>query len=63
MAEKTQRKPQRRPGAAGKKKQWEPPRVTSGRLFESNSLACGKTGEDAAMGSDGGQCARQIMVS
>ena len=39
MAEKTQRKPQMK---AAKKKPWESPRVKSGRLFESNSLACGK---------------------
>jgi hypothetical protein len=24
------------------KKMWEPPRLKSGQLFESNSLACGK---------------------
>ncbi len=39
MAEKSQRKAP----AKAKKKPWEPPRVKSGRLFESNSLACGKT--------------------
>ena len=26
------------------KKTWQPPRVKSGQLFESNSLACGKNG-------------------
>ena len=26
----------------GKKKRWEAPRIKSGQLFESNSLACGK---------------------
>ena len=38
MAEKAQRKstkPQR-------KRQWQRPRIKSGHLFESNSLACGK---------------------
>jgi hypothetical protein len=40
MAEKTPRKPKAKP----KKKTWESPRVKSGRLFESNSLACGKAG-------------------
>jgi hypothetical protein len=39
VAEKTQRK---RDAKARKKKPWESPRVKSGRLFESNSLACGK---------------------
>lgn len=39
MAEKNLRKPQAK---ARKKKPWEPPRVKSGRLFESNSLACSK---------------------
>ena len=63
MAEKAQRKPQRPADAAAKKKQWEAPRVTSGRLFESNSLACGKTGQDIQNGMDPGQCMRQIMVS
>jgi hypothetical protein len=24
------------------KRTWQPPRIRSGRLFESNSLACGK---------------------
>ena len=38
MPEKPQRKrPPRRP-----KRVWEPPRVKTGKLFESNSLACGK---------------------
>jgi len=39
VAEKNQRKPQ---GKARKKKPWASPRVKSGRLFESNSLACSK---------------------
>jgi hypothetical protein len=38
VAQKTERKA---PNKA-KKKPWERPRVKSGRLFESNSLACGK---------------------
>jgi hypothetical protein len=37
VAEKPQRKPSRPP-----KKQWQRPRVKTGQLFESNSLACGK---------------------
>jgi hypothetical protein len=39
VAEKPRRKP---PAKPRKKKPWESPRVKSGRLFESNSLACGK---------------------
>ena len=39
LADKNERKPQRK----GKKKTWEAPRVKSGQLFESNSLACGKS--------------------
>ena len=39
MPDKTPRKPPPRP-----KKPWEPPRVKTGHLFESNSLACGKNG-------------------
>jgi hypothetical protein len=31
-------------GARPGKKTWQPPRIRSGRLFESNSLACGKNG-------------------
>ena len=38
MAKKTPRKTQPK----GKKKRWEAPRIKSGQLFESNSLACGK---------------------
>ena len=38
MAEKSDRKP-RRP----RKRQWHRPQVKTGQLFESNSLACGKT--------------------
>ena len=40
MAEKNTRKP----GPPAKKKKWESPRIKSGHLFESNSLACGKNG-------------------
>jgi len=29
-------------GPSGKKKKWERPRIKTGHLFESNSLACGK---------------------
>lgn len=39
MPPKNPRKPTR-PG----KKSWQRPRIKSGRLFESNSLACGKNG-------------------
>jgi hypothetical protein len=40
----------RKPTAKAKKKPWESPRVKSGRLFESNSLACSKNVPD------GGAC-------
>jgi len=56
VAEKTQRKPQVK---AAKKKAWESPRVKSGRLFESNSLACGK----AQHGGNGGLCDAQATMS
>ncbi len=39
MADKSKRKP-----ARPSKKAWQKPRIKSGRLFESNSLACGKNG-------------------
>lgn len=39
MADKPKRKPER-----SAKKTWQRPRIKSGRLFESNSLACGKNG-------------------
>jgi hypothetical protein len=39
VAHKTPRKPTPRG-----KKTWQRPRIKSGRLFESNSLACGKNG-------------------
>ncbi|HVZ75447.1 MAG TPA: hypothetical protein VHJ20_23890 [Polyangia bacterium] len=42
MANKRQRKPEPK----RKKKTWESPRVKSGRLFEANSLACGKSDPD-----------------
>lgn len=38
MPDKTPRKPSRPPA----KKTWERPRIKTGHLFESNSLACGK---------------------
>lgn len=41
MPEKTASKPSR---AGARKKSWQRPRIQSGRLFESNSLACGKNG-------------------
>ena len=44
MAEKKPRKPLAK---SGKKKLWESPRVKSGRLFESNSLACAKNQDPA----------------
>jgi len=39
MADKSTRKPNRPPP----KRQWRRPQVKSGQLFESNSLACGKS--------------------
>ena len=54
MAEKQPRKP---PAPKRKKKTWESPRVKSGRLFESNSLACGKDH------SDGGNCSGDPAMS
>ena len=41
MAEKSDRKPSR-----PRKRQWHRPQVKTGQLFESNSLACGKTHPD-----------------
>jgi hypothetical protein len=48
VADKT---PRKSPPPKSKKKQWESPRVKSGQLFESNSLACGKnnSGMDECM--------------
>jgi hypothetical protein len=46
VAEKTSRKPQTN---KRKKKTWASPRVKSGRLFESNSLACSKDKPDGQM--------------
>jgi hypothetical protein len=43
VAEKTPRKPL---ANTKKKKPWESPRVKTGRLFESNSLACGKNSQE-----------------
>lgn len=43
MADKAQRKTQK----PKTKKTWETPRVKSGQLFESNSLACGKSSPNA----------------
>lgn len=54
MAEKTPRKPL---ATKRKKKTWASPRVKSGRLFESNSLACGKDH------SDGGNCSQEAAMS
>lgn len=49
MAEKTPRKaPPKRPS----KKTWQTPRLKSGQLFESNSLACGKNFNDPNEGGD-----------
>jgi hypothetical protein len=39
MADKAPRRP-----ARPTKKPWQRPQIKSGRLFESNSLACGKNG-------------------
>jgi hypothetical protein len=55
VAEKTPRKPP----AKGKKKTWASPRVKSGRLFESNSLACSKN----QPGGNGGECDREPQMS
>ena len=41
VSDKSQRKALRSPNPASKKA-WQKPRVKSGQLFESNSLACGK---------------------
>ena len=43
MASKSKRK------LTGPKKVWQKPRIKSGRLFESNSLACGKNGPGMEM--------------
>ena len=37
-------KPPRKPDRTAAKKSWQRPQIKSGRLFESNSLACGKNG-------------------
>jgi hypothetical protein len=42
VAEKTPRKTPPKP----KKKAWASPRLKTGQLFESNSLACGKSSEE-----------------
>lgn len=45
MADKT---PRKTPPDKAKKRPWQSPRIKTGQLFESNSLACGKvpgTGE------------------
>jgi hypothetical protein len=39
----TDKTPPRKPARPGKKA-WQRPRIRSGKLFESNSLACGKNG-------------------
>jgi hypothetical protein len=31
------------PAAKADKRAWEPPRIKTGQLFESNSLSCGKS--------------------
>ncbi len=59
MAEKTQHRAPAKAGPKSKKKAWETPRVKSGRLFESNSLACGKNTPDG----NGGQCLRDPQMS
>ena len=45
MAEKVQRKTPKSP----RKRQWQRPRIKSGRLFETNSLACAKMFDDQCM--------------
>jgi hypothetical protein len=59
VAEKTQHRAPAKAGAKSKKKAWETPRMKSGRLFESNSLACGKN----APGGNGGECDRVAQMS
>lgn len=49
MTEKAPRKPPRPP-----KRRWQPPRIKTGQLFESNSMACNKTMTDL-----GEQCQTQ----
>jgi len=44
VAEKSERKPSR-----PRKRQWHRPQVKTGQLFESNSLACGKTIQESGM--------------
>jgi hypothetical protein len=44
VADKIKRKP-----ARPAKKAWQKPHIKSGRLFESNSLACGKNGPGMEM--------------
>jgi hypothetical protein len=56
VAEKNPRKPAAK---ARKKKPWTSPRVKSGRLFESNSLACSKNQDP--MNHD--MCAADIQLS
>lgn len=51
MTKNSPRKPAR-PG----KKTWQRPQIKSGKLFESNSLACGKTLADVGID----QCATQF---
>jgi hypothetical protein len=34
------------PEAPPAKRKWDPPRIQSGQLFESNSLACAKNGPE-----------------
>jgi hypothetical protein len=59
VAEKTRRKPPAQGQAKAKKKPWAPPRVKSGRLFESNSLACGKAQDSG----EGGMCEQVATLS
>jgi hypothetical protein len=35
--------PRSQPPKKTEKRAWEPPRIKSGQLFESNSLSCGKS--------------------
>jgi hypothetical protein len=59
VAEKTQHRAPAKANAKSKKKVWETPRVKSGRLFESNSLACGKN----SPGGNGDMCDRDPQMS
>jgi hypothetical protein len=47
MAPSDSETPEKQAPPPAPKRPWEPPRITSGQLFESNSLACFKSGPGA----------------